>query len=75
MCCKPPSAPYHWGDCYTENIRQSFDKDGALVGFAPLHYIVGIYTNGCEKFSVLKSFDAVVLRMHSFIPVSMSTMS
>ena len=52
MGCKPPSAPNHWGDCYTENIRQSFDQNGALVGCAPLHYIVGIYTiKGCEKIS------------------------
>ena len=46
VCCKAPSAPNDWGDCYTENIRQSFDEDGALVGCAPLRYIVRCW---CEK--------------------------
>ena len=55
VCCKPPSAPNHWGDCYIEDITSSFDEPWAKVGCQKqLYYIVAIETHECDPITCME---------------------
>jgi hypothetical protein len=55
VCCKPPSTPNQWGDCYVEDITTSFDVPGAKVGCQrQLYYIVAIETYECDPITCME---------------------
>ena len=62
VCCKPPSAPNQWGDCYIEDITNSFDVDWATVGCQrSLYYIVAIYTHECDQISCMEELKCCTI--------------
>ena len=55
-CCKPNTFPDRYEDCYTENVRISFDKRGLSQCKRQGYYLAGIYKGGCDKLFCIESF-------------------
>ena len=64
VCCKPPSAPDQWEDCYIEDIRSSFDEPDAFVSCKqPLYYITGIYSYPCPEISCMEQLRCCTIAL------------
>ena len=52
-CCKPTRHPDAWGQCYTKDIGESFDKEGWGT-CKDDYYIAGLYRGTCNKLFCLE---------------------
>ena len=42
-CCKPNNHPAGYGSCYTEDVGESFEREGWTDCSKPGYYITGVY--------------------------------
>lgn len=55
-CCKPSHHPYHWGDCYNEDVSGTFNKAGLSECRRDEYFIAGFETTSGGALSSIKKF-------------------
>ena len=55
-CCKPSHHPYHWGDCYNEDVSGTFNKAGLSECRRDGYFITGFETTSGGALSTIKKF-------------------
>ena len=54
-CCQPEGHDNHWGDCYDEDVSESFDKKG-WSNCKDGYHMAGFYRGGCDKLYCIEKF-------------------
>lgn len=78
-CCKPSHHPYNWGDCYNEDVSNTFNKAGLSECTREGYFIAGFETwesggrlSSIKKFKCCKMWNGefleslTLLRKHKF---------
>ena len=56
-CCKPSHHPYHWGDCYNEDVSNTFNKAGLSECKRDGYFIAGFQSRASGgRLSSIKTF-------------------
>ena len=55
-CCKPSNHPVGYGSCYTEDVGESFEREGWTNCSKLGYYITGVYRGSGNSFKNIDKF-------------------